>query len=66
MRGNLEYGARRVPRDTPAARDFDDVVSLLGLATLLARRPHELSGGEQQRVALGRALLVATAAAAAR
>ena len=36
---------------------FDDVVSLLGLATLIARRTHELSGGERQRVALGRALL---------
>ncbi len=54
VRGNLLYGA---PRDTPAASTFDDVVQLLGLAALLERRPGKLSGGEKQRVALGRALL---------
>ena len=53
VRGNLLYGAPRAPR----AGLFDDVVSLLGLQSLLARRPNALSGGERQRVALGRALL---------
>lgn len=53
VRGNLMYGA---PRALPV-REFDDVVSILGLAPLLARRPASLSGGERQRVALGRALL---------
>ncbi|MGE0339804.1 MAG: molybdenum ABC transporter ATP-binding protein [Xanthobacteraceae bacterium] len=38
-------------------RQFDEVVSLLGIETLLARRPRKLSGGERQRVAIGRALL---------
>ena len=57
VRGNLEYGFRRLPRALPKPVRFDDVVGLLGLETLLARRPHELSGGEKQRVALGRALL---------
>ena len=57
VRGNLDYGARRVPRGTPRPVAFDDVVSLLGLGGLLDRRPHQLSGGEKQRVALGRALL---------
>jgi molybdate transport system ATP-binding protein len=57
VRGNLEYGARRVARETPRPVAFDEVVSLLGLSALIARRPHELSGGEKQRVALGRALL---------
>src|SRR6185503_15851934 len=54
---NLRYGARRLPRDAPTPIRFDDVVSMLGLGALTARRPHQLSGGEKQRVALGRALL---------
>jgi molybdate transport system ATP-binding protein len=53
---NLRYGmARAKGRGATAA--FDDVVTLLGLAPLLARRPNGLSGGERQRVAIGRALL---------
>ena len=52
VRGNLLYGAPR-----GGAGKFDDVVQLLGLAPLLHRRPARLSGGEKQRVALGRALL---------
>jgi len=36
---------------------FDDVVQLLGLDLLLQRCPGTLSGGEKQRVAIGRALL---------
>ena len=52
--GNLRYGQRRAP---PGAIGFDDVVDLLGIAALLNRRPRTLSGGELQRVAIGRALL---------
>lgn len=53
---NLMFGARfRAPG--AAGAGFDDVVSLLGLADLLNRAPATLSGGEKQRVALGRALL---------
>lgn len=53
---NLRYGARRAPPDAPGP-GFDEVVALLGIAPLLERRPARLSGGEKQRVALGRALL---------
>lgn len=51
---NLRYPARFNPG---AARDFDRVVDLLALSPLLTRKPRNLSGGEQQRVAIGRALL---------
>ena len=53
--GNLHYG-RHSPRERPRF-DFDAVVELLGVAPLLARRTANLSGGEAQRVAIGRALL---------
>jgi molybdate transport system ATP-binding protein len=52
---NLEYGLRRQRRLTYAKRE--DVITLLGLESLLERMPHQLSGGERQRVGLGRALL---------
>ena len=36
---------------------FEQIVALLEISHLLKQRPHQLSGGEKQRVALGRALL---------
>ncbi len=57
VRGNLNYGARRAPAGARTAGTFDDIVALLGLESLLERRPGKLSGGERQRVALVRALL---------
>jgi molybdate transport system ATP-binding protein len=56
VRQNLLYGRFFTPR-TERREDLQHVVSLLDLAPLLARRPHHLSGGEKQRVAIGRALL---------
>ncbi|VVS92767.1 molybdenum ABC transporter ATP-binding protein [Desulfoluna spongiiphila] len=60
VRSNLTYGMRRTPADLRFV-DFDEVVSLLGIDHLLARRPAGLSGGEKQRVAIGRALLTSPA-----
>ncbi|MCA9422120.1 MAG: molybdenum ABC transporter ATP-binding protein [Nitrospira sp.] len=56
VRSNLLYGWNRT---TKAERriSLDQVVAILGLESLLDRRPTHLSGGEQQRVAIGRALL---------
>jgi molybdate transport system ATP-binding protein len=56
VRGNLTYGMRFVPRSGQYVT-FDQVVELLGIGSLLDRRPAKLSGGEKQRVAIGRALL---------
>lgn len=53
--GNLRYG--RHTGAAAAAFGFDAVVALLGIEALIARRTANLSGGEIQRVALGRALL---------
>ncbi len=53
---NLRYGEHLLPvseRRVPFAR----VVELLRLQPLLARKPASFSGGERQRLALGRALL---------
>ena len=55
VRRNLVYG--RHARGDVQTFAFDQVVELLGIAPLLARRPANLSGGEAQRVAIGRALL---------
>ncbi|WNJ98435.1 molybdenum ABC transporter ATP-binding protein [Thalassospiraceae bacterium LMO-JJ14] len=56
VRSNLEYGMKRI---APAERrhSIDDVVAMLGISKLLERYPADLSGGEVQRVAIGRALL---------
>ena len=48
VQDNLRYGGRH---------DEDQVIAMLGLADLLGRRPATLSGGEKQRVAIGRALM---------
>jgi molybdate transport system ATP-binding protein len=56
VRGNLEYGLKRVPPERRRA-SFGEVAELLGVGSLLDRRPDRLSGGERQRVALARALL---------
>jgi ABC-type sugar transport system ATPase subunit len=55
---NLAFGLRRrkVPRDRIDAR-VRDAAGLLDIGPYLDRRPGQLSGGQAQRVALGRALV---------
>ncbi|MCW0234376.1 MAG: molybdenum ABC transporter ATP-binding protein [Ferrovibrio sp.] len=59
VRANLLYGRffAGAASGRADAIGFDHVVDLLGIRHLLARRPGTLSGGEKQRVAIGRALL---------
>lgn len=54
VRQNLKFS--RWFRKTTRS-DFDHVVEMLGIGHLLERQPGALSGGEKQRVAIGRALL---------
>jgi molybdate transport system ATP-binding protein len=56
VRANLEYGRKR-REEHAAVAGFADIVALLGIGHVLERRPLTLSGGEKQRVAIGRALL---------
>jgi molybdate transport system ATP-binding protein len=56
VRTNLTYGMHLTPAKARYVA-FDQVVELLGIEHLLDRRPATLSGGEKQRVAIGRALL---------
>ena len=58
-RQNLRYGALRTSAAAPARANipFEQVTELLGLTPLLGHAVPTLSGGEKQRVAIGRALL---------
>jgi molybdate transport system ATP-binding protein len=49
---NLTYGTKSLEPDR-----FDEIVTVLNIGSLLSRYPAMLSGGEKQRVAIGRALL---------
>lgn len=57
VRDNIEFGlrSRRMSQRERHER-VADVAGLLGLGALLSRRPAELSGGQLQRVAMGRAI----------
>jgi molybdate transport system ATP-binding protein len=56
VRNNLLYGFKRCPVEYRTI-DFNDLVDVLKLEELLRRGVTYLSGGEKQRVALGRAIL---------
>lgn len=58
VKANLLYGWYFSPKKERREIDTLDAVSrLLGLESLLERSPNTLSGGEKQRVAIGRALM---------
>ncbi len=52
---NIAFGLDRHPKDYRRKR-VDEVLNLVGLEALAGRYPHELSSGQQQRVALARSL----------
>lgn len=55
VRQNLAFG---MPRQTTSAnKQLNDIAALLEINHLLSQKPNQLSGGEKQRVALGRAIL---------
>ena len=62
---NISFGlrlqGRHDPRNGPAKAEIAErvtrVASLLGLESLLKRKPAQLSGGQRQRVALARAII---------
>lgn len=56
VRNNLLYGYRNISSDQ-RHYSLNTVVELLEIGSLLERKPTQLSGGEKQRVALGRAVL---------
>ena len=56
VKQNLLYG-RLFSRGRRDGAQLDRVVDMLDIANLLTRQPDALSGGEKQRVAIGRALL---------
>jgi molybdate transport system ATP-binding protein len=57
VQGNLDYALRRARG--LGGPEMAEIVAALDLGGLLLRRPAALSGGEKQRVAVGRALLTA-------
>lgn len=52
---NILFGMQDIPTSQHKSK-IGDIASLLDIKDLLARYPHELSGGEQQRVALARSI----------
>jgi molybdate transport system ATP-binding protein len=57
VRQNLLYGRWFSRGQGGVTGDFGSIVELLGIGALTERKPDSLSGGEKQRVAIGRALL---------
>ena len=56
VRANLLYGYRRTPQSHRHVK-LAEIADILGLSSLMDRYPDTLSGGEKQRVGMGRALM---------
>ena len=58
VRENLSFGMK-IRKTAPATirAEVERVAGMLGLDDLLERKPRQLSGGQAQRVALGRAMI---------
>ncbi len=54
---NLDFAQRRAIQSSVLI-DRDEITELMGIRSLLSRKPDQLSGGERQRVAIARALLI--------
>ncbi|WPA91345.1 ABC transporter ATP-binding protein [Providencia zhijiangensis] len=52
---NVAFGLRKQPKEQQNAR-VQQLLTLVELSGLAERYPHEMSGGQQQRIALARAL----------
>lgn len=52
---NVAFGLRKQPKEQQHAR-VQQLLTLVELSGLAERYPHEMSGGQQQRIALARAL----------
>jgi molybdate transport system ATP-binding protein len=55
VEANVAYGLNHLDRPSRESR-VREMLELVGASHLATRRPHELSGGEAQRIALARAL----------
>lgn len=54
VKQNLEYGLKKY---TKYSVHFEEVIGILKIESLLDKKPVHCSGGEKQRIAMGRALL---------
>lgn len=54
---NLKFFMQAMERNEGIDSRIDEVLDMVGLPDVLKKMPHQLSGGEQQRIAIARALL---------